>query len=66
MPREIMEYLPEIDYASCMLAIVLVRHTVDKENVSKQWSAEELSIIMNKMQWRNSASFGVDYLALKH
>ena len=66
MPREIMEYLPEIDYASCMLAIVLVRHTVDKENVSKQWSAEELSIIMNKMQWGNSANFGVDYLALKH
>ena len=23
-----MEYLPEIDYASCMLTIVLVRHTV--------------------------------------
>ena len=28
MPREIMEYLPEIDHASCMLTIVLVRHTV--------------------------------------
>ena len=66
MPREIMEYLPEIDYASCMLAIVLVRHTVDKENVNQQWSAEQLSIIMNKMQWGNSANFGVDYLALKH
>jgi hypothetical protein len=61
-----MEYLPEIDYASCMLAIVLVRHTVDNENVNQQWSAEQLSIIMNKMQWGNSANFGVDYLALKH
>ena len=66
MPREIVEYLPEIDYASCMLAIVLVRHTVDKDNVNEQWSAEQLSIEMNKMQWGNSANFGVNYLALKH
>ena len=61
-----MEYIPEIDCASCMLAIVLVRHTVDKDNVNEQWSAKQLSIEMVKMQWGNSAYFGVDLLALKH
>ena len=60
------EYLLEIDYASYMLAIELVRHTVDQENLNHQWTGENLSVEMNKLQWGNTANFGVDYVALKH
>ena len=66
MERIKKEYLPEVDYASFMLAIVLARHAVDADNVDIQWSAEDLSINMNKLRWGNTANFGVDYVALKH
>ena len=59
-------YLLEIDYASYMLAIVLARHTVDQENLNQQWTRENLRIKVNKLQWGNTANFGVDYVALKH
>ena len=60
------EYLLEVDYASLMLAIVLARHAVDKTNVAQQWSAEDLSVSMNKLTCGNTANFGVDFVALKH
>ena len=66
MERIKKEYLPEVDYASFMLAIVLARHAVDADNVDIQWSAEDLSININKLRWGNTANFGVDYVALKH
>ena len=66
MQRAKKEYFLEIDYASYMLPIVLVRHTVHIENLNQQWSSENLSIEMNNMQWGNTANFGVDYVALKH
>ena len=66
MQRVNKEYLPEIDYSSFMLAIVLARHKVDEANVDQQWSAEELSIKMNNLPWGNTANFGVNSVALKH
>ena len=66
MERTKKEYLPEVDYASFMLAIVLARHAVDADNVDQQWSADDLSVNMNKLRWGNTANFGVDYVALKH
>ena len=66
MHRVIKEYLPEIDYSSFMLAIVLARHKVDESNVNQQLSAEELSVKMNNLPRGNTANFGVDSVALKH
>ena len=66
MQRVDKEYLPEIDYCSFMLAIVLARHKIDEVNLDQQCSAEDLSIEMNNLPWGNTANFGVNSIALKH
>lgn len=66
MQRVNKEYLPEIDYCSFMLAIVLARHKIDEANLDQQCSAEDLSIEMNNLPWGNTANFGVNSIALKH
>ena len=66
MQRVNKEYLPEIDYCSFMLVIVLARHKIDEVNLDQQCSAEDLSIEMNNLPWGNTANFGVNSIALKH
>lgn len=54
------------DYCAFMVAIVLVRLVVIKEEIGIQFTAEELSKILNLLPHSRSANFYVNSVALKH
>lgn len=60
------EYRPSVDYCAFMVAILLARHEVNKENSEKQWSGAEISEELNDLPYSSSADFYVDSEALQH
>ena len=54
------------DYCAFMVAIVLIRLVINEENVGHQYTAEELSNIVNILPHSKSANFYVNSVALKH
>ena len=52
-----------VDYCSCMVAITIVRHIVDSTNVNVQFSAEELSLVLNLLPHSNGPNFYVEQFA---
>ena len=54
------------DYCAFMVAIVLVRLVINEEDVGHQYTAEELSNIVNILPHSKSANFYVNSVALKH
>ena len=66
MKRPQHEYDLVVDYCSCMVAIAIFRHIVDSTNVNVQFSAEELSLVLNLLPHSNGPNFYVEQFALKH
>jgi hypothetical protein len=60
------EYELVIDYCAFMVAIVLARHVVTVANIKVQWSAEQLALSLNKLDYSNTPNLRVHTLALKH
>lgn len=66
MIDEAPEYRPSVDYCAFMVAILLARHGVNKENSEKQWSGAEISEELNDLPYSSSADFYVDSEARQH
>jgi hypothetical protein len=60
------EYELVIDYCAFMVAIVLARHVVTVANIKDQWTAEQLALSLNKLDYSNTPNLRVHTLALKH
>ena len=60
------EYELVIDYCAFMVAIVLARHVVTESNIKQQWTAEQLALSLNKLDYSNTPNLRVHSLALKH
>lgn len=54
------------DYCAFMVAIVLIRLVIGKEDIGIQFTAEELTSIVNILPHSRSANFYVNSVALKH
>jgi MinD-like ATPase involved in chromosome partitioning or flagellar assembly len=54
------------DYCAFMVAIVLVRLVINKEDIGVQFKAEEIAKIVNALPHSRSANFFVNPVALKH
>jgi hypothetical protein len=50
MPRPPKDYDAATDLPAFMLAMVIVRHSVNVKNVSQQWTAEKLAENNNVME----------------
>ena len=61
------EYDTIVDYCACMVSIILATHKVDASNVNIQWSAGQLSILLNSQSpFSRSPNFYIDSIALMH
>jgi hypothetical protein len=58
-------YSLTVDYCAFMLAIVIVCHSVDNVNANYQWSAEEMSKILNDLPRAKHPNYHVNPVALK-
>jgi hypothetical protein len=65
MPPPLKDCDAAIDFAAFMLAMVIVRHVVNVENVNQQWSAEKLAENNNEMVYSDHPNFNIDSRALK-
>jgi hypothetical protein len=59
------DYSLTVDYCAFMLAIVIVCHSVDTVNTNYQWSAEEISKILNDLPRAKHPNYHVNPVALK-
>ena len=66
MVAELKEYQLSVDYCAFMVAILLARHVADRSNTDVQWSALEVSEILNILPLAESANFHMDSNALQH
>ena len=66
MKGEAHEYRLSVDYCAFMVAILLARHEVNRENSEKQWSGAEMSEKLNNLPYSSTADFYVDSEALQH
>jgi hypothetical protein len=55
-----------VDYCACTLAICIIRHLVDANNVHIQWSAGQLKESLNGTALGRDPNFYIDALALSH
>ena len=56
-----------VDYCACMMSITLATHMVDASNVNIQWSAGQLSVLLNSQSpLSKSPNFYIDSIALMH
>jgi hypothetical protein len=60
------EYEVVVDYCANMVAIAIVRHMVDVNNVNVQWSACQLEQSLNESTLGKNPDFYCDGLALSH
>ena len=65
MKALIKDYNTTIDYCAFMVAIVIICHEVNATNARLQWSAEELTGILNALPRAQHAHFHANPLALK-
>ena len=66
MKSEAHECRLSVDYCAFMVAILLARHEVNRENSEKQWSGAEISEKLNDLPYSSTANFYVDSEALQH
>ena len=61
------EYDIIVDYCACIVSIIIATHTVDANNVNIQWSAGQLSVLLNsRSPLSKSPNFYIDSIALMH
>ena len=65
MKAIVKDYNLTVDYCAFMLAIVIVCHSVHAVNTNYQWSAEEISQILNELPRAKHPNFHVNPVALK-
>jgi hypothetical protein len=58
-------YSLTVNFCAFMLAIVIVCHSVDTVNTNHQWSAEEISKILNDLPRAKHPNYHVNPVALK-
>ena len=66
MKSEAHECRLSVDYCAFMVAILLARHEVNRENSEKQLSGAEISEKLNDLPYSSTADFYVDSEALQH
>jgi hypothetical protein len=59
MIAKVKEYELVIDYCAFMVEIVQARHVLTVSNIKEQWTAEQLAISLNKLDYSQTPNLRV-------